>query len=293
MSRFVGSGVALVTPFNASGIDLNTLDQLLDWHLEQGTDAIVVAGTTGEASTLTLEERTLLFEHTVKRVNGRIPVIAGTGSNNTQQAISLSKHAETCGVDGLLIVTPYYNKCTQRGLVEHYSSIAKAVNLPIILYNVPSRSGVNLLPRTVLELSHVENIVGIKEASADITQIMELFRMVPEDFNVYSGNDDHIFPLLALGAKGVISTVANLIPKSVHELVTTFVQGDLSSSKKIQHQINPLVKAIFSEVNPIPVKAGVKLLGFAVGDVRLPLTSAEASTIDAIRQELANLEGVL
>lgn len=293
MSRFIGSGVALVTPFNESGIHLETLTQLIDWHLEQGTDAIIVAGTTGEASTLTLEERTLLFEHTVKRVNGRVPVIAGTGSNNTNQAIQLSQHAASCGVDGLLIVTPYYNKCTQRGLVEHYSAIASAVDLPILLYNVPSRTGVNLLPKTVLELSSIENIVGIKEASADITQLMDLFRIIPADFDIYSGNDDHIFPLLALGAKGVISTVANLIPKHVHELVATFNQGNLLRSKEIQHQINPLVKTIFAEVNPIPVKAGVALLGFAVGSVRLPLTSPEEATLEAMKHALSQLDGGL
>lgn len=286
---FKGSGVALVTPFNDKGIDFDALDKLIEWHITEGTDAIIVGGTTGEASTLSKDERAQLFTHTVNKVSGRIPVVAGTGSNDTMSAVDYSVQAEKCGVDGLLIVTPYYNKCTQKGLIAHYTKIAEAVNIPIILYNVPSRTGLNMLPETVKFLSEVQNIVAIKEASADITQIVELFRVVDPSFAIYSGNDDHIFPLLALGAAGVISTVANIIPKLTHELCESFWNGNQSTSKDIQYRINPLVKSVFAEVNPIPVKAGVNLLGFNVGEVRLPLTPAEDKTVDAISLHLKQL----
>lgn len=286
---FKGSGVALVTPFSEQGIHFDALDRLIEWHITEGTDAIIVGGTTGEASTLTKDERTQLFTHTVKKVAGRIPVIAGTGSNCTTTAIEYSVQAEACGVDGLLIVTPYYNKCTQNGLIAHYKAIAASVSCPIILYNVPSRTGVNMLPDTVKALSDVMNIVGIKEASADITQIVELFRVVDSSFAIYSGNDDHIFPLLALGASGVISTVANIIPKLTHELCAAFWHHEVSRSKEIQYRINPLVKSVFAEVNPIPVKAGVNLLGFEAGEVRLPLTPAEAATVKVLTSHLKQL----
>lgn len=289
---FKGSGVALVTPFTEQGINFDALDKLIEWHIAEGTDAIIVGGTTGEASTLSKEERTQLFSHTVKKVAGRIPVIAGTGSNSTATAIEYSIQAELCGVDGLLIVTPYYNKCTQKGLIAHYKAIAETVDCPIILYNVPSRTSVNMLPDTVKSLSEVKNIVAIKEASADITQIVELFRVVDPSFAIYSGNDDHIFPLLALGAAGVISTVANIIPKLTHDLCASFWDQDFSRSKEIQYRINPLVKAVFAEVNPIPVKACVNLLGFEAGEVRLPLTPAEAGTVVALESHLKQL-GVL
>lgn len=286
---FKGSGVALVTPFCEDGIDFDALDKLIEWHITEGTDAIIVGGTTGEASTLTQDERSQLFTHTVKKVAGRIPVIAGTGSNNTLTAVDYSIQAEKCGVDGLLIVTPYYNKCTQKGLIAHYTKIAESVSIPIILYNVPSRTGLNMLPETVKALSEVQNIVAIKEASADITQIVELFRIMDASFAIYSGNDDHIFPLLALGSAGVISTVANIIPKLTHELCETFWNENQKASKDIQFKINPLVKAVFAEVNPIPVKAGVNLLGFKVGEVRLPLTPAEDKTVDSISMHLKQL----
>lgn len=289
---FKGSGVALITPFTEQGIHFDALDKLIEWHIAEGTDAIIVGGTTGEASTLSKEERTQLFSHTVKKVAGRVPVIAGTGSNSTATAIEYSIQAEMCGVDGFLIVTPYYNKCTQKGLIAHYTAIAESVNCPIILYNVPSRTGVNMLPDTVKALSEVKNIVAIKEASADITQIVELFRVVDPSFAIYSGNDDHIFPLLALGAAGVISTVANIIPKLTHDLCASFWDQDFSRSKEIQYRINPLVKAVFAEVNPIPVKACVNLLGFEAGEVRLPLTPAEAGTVVALELHLKQL-GVL
>ncbi|HAS74435.1 MAG TPA: 4-hydroxy-tetrahydrodipicolinate synthase [Clostridiales bacterium UBA8960] len=289
MMLYKGSGVALVTPFDDGGINFKALDQLIEWHINEGTDALIVGGTTGEASTLTLDERSQLFTHTVQKVNKRIPVVAGTGSNSTATSIKYSQQAQACGVDGLLIVTPYYNKCTQKGLIAHYRAIAESVDLPIILYNVPSRTSVNMIPETVKVLSEIQNIVGIKEASADITQIVELFSLVDDSFAVYSGNDDHVFPLLALGAQGVISTVANIIPKMMHDLTSEYFSGNYEASKRIQYQINPLVKAVFTEVNPIPVKAGVNLLGFAAGPVRLPLTPAEPKTTETL---IANLNAL-
>jgi len=293
MNLFVGSGVALITPFDDKGINFQVLDTLIEWHIEQGTDSLILSGTTGEATALNLEERTALYNHTVKRVNHRIPVIAGTGSNNTEQAIALSQLAEKCGVDGLLVVTPYYNKCTQAGLYAHYSAIANAVSIPILLYNVPTRTAVNLLPETVAKLSNIENIIGIKEASGDITQIVELFRMTDSAFSIYAGNDDHIFPMLALGACGVITTVGNIIPKRVHDLISEYNNGNVSVAKSIQFQINPLVKAVFSEVNPIPIKTAVRMMGFDVGDVRLPLTPAEKSTEDQLQIEMRKLGVIL
>ena len=290
MSLFIGSGVALVTPLDALGINIATLKQLVEWHIEHKTDALIVGGTTGEASTLSDLEKEVLFSEAVKAADGRIPIIAGTGSNDTAHAIALSQMAEKCGVDGLLIVTPYYNKCTQKGLVEHYRSIAAAVKCPIILYNVPSRTGLNLLPKTVVQLAQTENIIGIKEASADITQIVELFRQLASTpFDVYSGNDDHILPLLILGAKGVITTVGNVLPTETHNIVSFYNKGELEHARQLQFAINPLVQALFAEVNPIPVKAAVAYLGFDVGTVRLPLTPEEPETLERIVQELAHL----
>jgi len=283
MSLFKGSGVALVTPFCATGIDVKVLHDLINWHIDNGTDAIIISGTTGEASTLTYEERECLYTESVKAASKRIPIIAGTATNNTATSIKYSQLAEACGVDGLLLVTPYYNKCTQKGLIAHFTAIAESVKIPSILYNVPSRTGLNMLPQTVLELSKLPGIVGLKEASADITQITETFRLLPSDFSVYSGNDDHIVPLLALGGHGVITTVGNIIPKEVHDLCQSWFDGNFNTSVQLQFMMNPLVKSVFAEVNPIPIKAAVALLGFEVGSVRLPLTDAEASTVQTIK----------
>lgn len=286
---FKGSGVALVTPFEEHGIATSVLGQLIEWHIAEGTDAIIVGGTTGEASTLTDEESQMLYKTAVTVANGRVPIIAGTGSNNTAKAIAYAKLAESTGVDGLLVVTPYYNKCTQNGLYEHFSAIASAVSIPIILYNVPSRTSVNLMPETVLRLCEHPNIVGIKEASGDITQIVELFRLINGKISIYSGNDDHILPLLALGGHGVISTVANVIPKMTHDLVASY-KDNPEYALSLQYRINPLVKVIFSEVNPIPVKAAVGLLGYEVGSVRLPLTPATETTLRALKEVLKDFE---
>lgn len=290
MSIFKGSGVALITPFSEDTINIEVLRQLIDWHIENGTDAIIVSGTTGEASTMTLAEKKILFTETVKQVNKRVPVIAGTGTNSTKTSIESSLLAQECGVDGLLVVTPYYNKCTQEGLYLHFEAIANAVKLPLILYNVPSRTSVNMLPQTVAKLSKIDNIVGVKEASADIVQITELFRLVNSTFDVYSGNDDHILPIMALGGVGVITTVGNIIPKLVHQLTAHCLNNNLTDARALQFKINPLVQSVFAEVNPIPIKAAVQKLGFEVGSVRLPLTPAIDSTIARIEKEMLALE---
>lgn len=290
MSIFKGSGVALVTPFSEDTLNLEVLYQLIDWHIAEGTDALIISGTTGEASTMTLTEKKILFTETVKYVNKRIPVIAGTGTNSTKTSIENSILAKECGVDGLLVVTPYYNKCTQEGLYLHFEAIANAVDLPLILYNVPSRTSVNMLPLTVLRLSEIENIVGIKEASADITQITELFRLVPPTFDIYSGNDDHVLPIMALGGAGVITTVGNIIPKLVHELTSSCLNNDYMGAKALQFKINPMAQSVFTEVNPIPIKAAVQILGFEVGNVRLPLTPALDSTVKQLEKVMLALE---
>ena len=290
MSIFKGSGVALITPFKEDTINIEVLRQLIDWHIENGTDAIIVSGTTGEASTMTQAEKKILFTETVNYVNKRVPVIAGTGTNSTKTAIENSLLAQECGVDGLLVVTPYYNKCTQEGLYLHFEAIANAVALPLILYNVPSRTSVNMLPQTVARLSKIDNIVGIKEASGDIVQITELFRLIGADFDVYSGNDDHVLPIMALGGVGVITTVGNIIPKLVHELSLRCLNNQLTDARALQFKINPLVQSVFAEVNPIPIKAAVQKLGFEVGNVRLPLTPATDGTLARIEKEMLALE---
>lgn len=285
---FRGSGVALVTPFTEHGVDFETLGKLIDWQIESGTDALVVCGTTGEASTMTEQEKIAVIDYSVQRVAGRIPVIAGTGSNVTANAIKASKDAQERGADGLLIVTPYYNKTTQAGLIAHYRAIADAVKIPIIAYNVPSRTGLNVLPETMAEMANHPNIRGMKEASADITQITELARLCGEKISLYSGNDDHVLPLLVLGGEGVITTVGNVAPREMHELVTQWFDGDIEGAREIQFLLNPLVKSLFLEVNPIPVKAALALMGFRVGHPRLPLIDAQPATVEKLKRALAD-----
>lgn len=270
MSIFTGSGVAIVTPFNENGVDLNKLEELLNWHVENGTDAIVICGTTGEASTMSEKERKEAIEFTVKVINGRIPVIAGTGSNNTAASIEMSKWAETIGVDGLLIISPYYNKTTQIGCVKHFEAIATSVNIPIIVYNVPSRTSLNILPETLAEISKLPNVVAVKEASADIGQIAKIARLCP-NIDIYSGNDDQIVPIMALGGKGVISVVANILPNETHNICKKYLDGDVKESLKIQLDMLDLVNTLFIECNPIPVKEALNIMGKNVGSVRLPL----------------------
>ena len=273
MSIFTGAGVAIVTPFKEDeSIDYDRLDELIDFHCENGTDSIVICGTSGEAATMTEREHMECVKFTVERTKGRIPVIAGTGSNCTQSAIELSKEAEKSGVDGLLLVTPYYNKATQNGLKAHYKAIAKEVNVPIILYNVPSRTGTRLAPQTVVDLCHeVPNIVGVKDATGDISEVAELMSLAKGTVDVYSGNDDQIVPVLSLGGKGVISVLSNILPKETHDMVASYLAGDTKKAMNLQREALPLVDALFSEVNPIPVKKAMNLMGMNVGSLRSPL----------------------
>ncbi|HEY8436667.1 MAG TPA: 4-hydroxy-tetrahydrodipicolinate synthase [Haloplasmataceae bacterium] len=271
MTIFTGSGVALVTPFTSDGIDYERLKDLIEWHIKEGTDAIIVSGTTGEASTLSKKEKEELFDFTVQTVGGRIPVIAGTGGNNTEEVVSLSQYAEKVGVDGLLLVTPYYNRTTQQGLIAHFQTVADRVGIPIILYNVPARTGVNIKPETVYTLSLHPNIVGIKEASGNIGQVAKIASLVGPDFAIYSGNDDSILPVLALGGKGVISVLANICPKATHLMVTYYLNGQIEEAKKLQLTYLPLIEALFIENNPIPVKTAMRLIGRDAGPLRLPL----------------------
>jgi len=286
MTLFKGSGVAIVTPFTKDGINFDKLGELIEWHIENNTDAIIICGTTGEASTMTDEEKKAAYKFTVEKVAKRIPVIAGTGSNNTHHSIELSKYAESVGCDGLLCVTPYYNKTTQKGLIEHYTAIADSVNIPIIIYNVPGRTGLNILPDTLRKLSSHKNIAGVKEASGNISQVVEIGTFCNEDFALYSGNDDQVVPLLSVGGVGVISVVANIAPKEMHDMVISYLNGDVKHAMELQLKIKPLNDALFCEVNPIPVKTAMNLMGFEVGDLRLPLTSMTEKNLDYLKNTL-------
>ncbi len=272
---FTGAATAIITPMNEVGVDYESFGRLIDWQIENGIDAIVVAGTTGEASTLTDEEHKECIRFAVERVGGRVPVIAGTGSNDTAYAIELSKYACEVGADALLLVTPYYNKATQKGLIASFTAIADAVTKPCILYNVPSRTGCNILPKTVKELAKHPNIVAIKEASGNISQIAELAALAGEDIDIYSGNDDQIVPILSLGGKGVISVLSNPMPKETSLMCKMFFEGDIAGARKLQLDLLPLVNALFCEVNPIPVKAAMNEMGFCQNDIRLPLCEME------------------
>ena len=285
---FKGSGVALVTPFNEDGVDFEKLGELIEYHIENNTDALIVCGTTGESTTMSDEEQFAVIDFTVKKVNKRIPVIAGTGSNDTMHSVYLCQEAEKLGADGLLVITPYYNKTNQRGLKLHFETIAASTELPIILYNVPGRTGVNIKPSVIAELAKIENIVAVKEASGDIAQVAEIARLVPEGFAIYSGNDDSILPLLSLGGVGVISVVANICPKETHDLVGKFLNGDVKGSRELQLGMKALIDKLFIEVNPIPVKTAMNILGFEVGDLRLPLAPMEENNLKALRDELVN-----
>jgi len=285
---FIGSAVALVTPFKDGEINFETLKKLINFHIENKIDAIVVCGTTGESSTLTDEEKKELFKIAVNEVKGRVPLIAGTGKNITKDSIELTKFAKSVGADCALVVTPYYNKTTQTGLVEHFSIIADESDFPVILYNVPSRTGLNMKPETVFELSKNKNITGIKEASGNISQITEIARLCGNKINIYSGNDDHILPVLSVGGKGVISTVANIAPKETSELVHSFFDGNIEKSREIQFRLIPLINALFIEVNPIPVKTAMRLLGWEVGELRRPLTEMNPENLKILERELKN-----
>lgn len=277
MAIFEGAGVALITPFKENGeVNFEKLEELVEEQIAGGTDAIIACGTTGESSTMTHEEDDEVIRFICNKVNHRIPVIAGTGSNCTREAVSKSIAAEKAGADGLLVVTPYYNKATQKGLIQHFTTIANAVSIPVILYHIPGRTGVTMKPETIVTLcKEVPNIVGVKEASGDFSAIAEIMHLSGGEIDVYSGNDDQIVPLLAMGGKGVISVLSNVAPRQTHEICASFFRGDVETSRRMQLEALPLINALFCEVNPIPVKAALNLMGKKVGPMRLPLTTME------------------
>ncbi len=290
MEIFRGSGTALVTPFTNDGIDFDSLAKLVDFQIINGTSALIVLGTTGEPATMTDDEKVEVVKFVVSHTKKRVPVIAGSGGNNTKTVIENSQKYAQLGVDGLLIVTPYYNKCTQKGLVAHFESVAKSVDLPIILYNVPSRTGVNMLPATVKELSALPNIVGLKEASGNIDQISEILSICDDDFAIYSGDDGIILPVLSLGGKGVISVASNIIPRKIANLCTMFFEGNIAIARKIQHKINRLVKGLFSEVNPIPVKGALSEMGMIQNILRMPLTKMSDDGLAKLIEEMKKMQ---
>ena len=288
MAIFTGAGVAIVTPMKENGdVNFEKLGEILEEQIKEGTDSIVICGTTGDSSTLTHEEHLETIKYTIDKVNKRIPVIAGTGSNCTETAIYLSTEAEKYGADGVLLVTPYYNKATQKGLIEHYTKIAESIRIPVILYNVPSRTGINIQPKTVAYLvEHVENIVGIKEASGDIAQVAEMAALTKGKLDIYSGNDNQIVPLMSLGGKGVISVLSNVAPRYTHDMVEKYLNGDVKESCDMQLNAMPLINALFLEVNPIPVKAAMNLMGMEVGPLRSPLTEMEEAGREKLKEEM-------
>ena len=287
MPIFKGSAVAIITPFKEDGnVNYNKLEELLEWHIRESTDAIVICGTTGEASTMSLEERQKTIKFTVDIINKRIPVIAGTGTNDTKASIEMSKFAETVGVDALLVITPYYNKTNSKGLIEHFKAIDNEVNTPIILYNVPSRTGVNITPKDLLKLSKLKNVVAIKEASGNISQIAEIKSLCKDSIDIYSGNDDQIVPIMSLGGLGVISVAANIIPKKIHNMTMSHINGDIKKALEIQLAALDLINKLFIEVNPIPVKTALNLMGFEVGGFRLPLYEMNVDNLKLLKNSL-------
>lgn len=292
MSIFKGAGVAIVTPFTQDDkVNFEELGKMIDFQIAGGTDAIIICGTTGESSTLTHEEHDACIKFAVEHTAGRVPVIAGTGSNSTAEAIRLSTHAQNNGADALLLVTPYYNKATQKGLIQHYTAIANSVDLPIILYNVPSRTGVNILPQTAVTLAkNVKNIVAVKEASGNISQVAELAALADGCIDIYSGNDDQVVPLLSLGGVGVISVLSNVMPKLTHDMVMSYLNGDVKLSRQLQLSVMNLNKALFCEVNPIPVKEALNMMGWNAGAVRSPLCEMEPQHKELLRKELAAMK---
>ena len=285
MAIFEGSGVAIVTPFKDTEnqeINYEVLEELIEFQIANGTDSIIIAGTTGEASTLTDEEQLDLIRFTVEKVNGRVPVIGGAGSNDTRHGVGLTRAVEATGVDAILSVTPYYNKTSQKGLIEHYKAIANSVKVPIVLYNVPGRTGQNITPESLVELAKIDNIVSLKDATGNFGQAVDNLRLLGDRLDIYSGNDDTIIPLMSLGAKGVISVLANIAPKATAEMTHAWLDGDIKKAAAMQAEYKELIDCLFVEPNPIPVKAGMQLLGFNVGPMRLPLTDADQAVIDRL-----------
>lgn len=290
MTLFKGCGVAIATPFNEDGsVDFEVYRNLINWQIDEGIDAIIACGTSGEASTLDDEEHISTIKFCVDVAAGRVPVIGGAGSNDTRHGINLAKRIEATGVDGLLLVTPYYNKCSQQGLIEHYTATADAVSIPCILYSVPGRTGVNIAPATVAELAKHPNIVGIKEASGNISQVAEICRLVPDDFAVYSGNDDMVVPLMSLGGIGYISVIANIMPKESVEMSRCFLEGDVKRARELQLSMKPLIDSMFADVNPIPVKAALAKMGIIKPYFRLPLCPPSAEVDKLIEQEMKKM----
>lgn len=287
MSLFTGSGVAIVTPFTESNsVNCAKLSELIEWQIQEGTDAIVVCGTTGESPTLTDEEHKQVIACAIDTVKKRVPVIAGAGSNDTAYAVQMSKHAQDAGADGLLVITPYYNKPTQKGLIANFTAVADAVQLPIIMYNVPGRTGCNMLPATMAELAKHTNICGMKEASGNISQVTEMARLMPEGFHLMSGNDDMVVPLLSVGGVAVISVVANIVPKDTHNMVKSYLDGKVKEARDLQLKMKPLIDALFCETNPIPVKTALNLMGKGVGQLRLPLVDMEEQNLNLLKQRM-------
>lgn len=284
---FTGSGVALVTPFDGQNTNYDALGELIEMQIASGTDAIIICGTTGEAATMPDNEHLAAIEYTVKKTAGRIPVIAGTGSNDTHHAIYLSQQAEKLGADGLLVVTPYYNKSTQKGLINHFTEIANSVNIPIILYNVPSRTGMNITIDTVKELAKLDNIVGIKDATGNISYTAELAAKVPE-IAIYSGNDDMTVPIMSLGGKGVISVVANILPRDTHDLCEYYLNGEVDKAREAQLKMLNVMNTLFVEVNPVPVKTALRLMGYNVGNLRAPLYDMEEANLEKLKKAMTD-----
>lgn len=288
MSIFKGSGVAIVTPFKENGVDFDKLRELVEWHIENKTDAIIVCGTTGEASTMSESERRETIKFVIDTVNKRIPVIAGTGSNNTAASIEMSKYAESVGADGLLVINPYYNKTSAKGLIEHFKAIAGSVNTPIVVYNVPSRTGMNITPKALYELCKIPNITAVKEASGNISQVAEIKALCGDKLDIYSGNDNEILPTLAIGGIGIISVLANIIPKDVHDICELSMNGEVKKSQELFLKTIPLTNALFIETNPIPVKTALNLMGKNPGKLRLPLVDMAEDTLKVLKAELKN-----
>lgn len=285
---FKGCGTAIITPFTEDGVNFEEFRKLIEFQIAEGVDSIIVCGTTGESSTMTTEEKKETIKFAIDVANKRVPIIAGTGGNCTKSAIEMSIYAEEVGADAVLIVTPYYNKTTQAGLIAHYKAIAEAISIPIILYNVPSRTGLNITPATCLELSKIDNIVAIKEASGNISQVAEIANLCKDNLAIYSGNDDQVLPILSLGGLGVISVLSNIIPKDVHNMVKYFFNGNIQEATRLQLETLNLSSALFCEVNPIPVKAACSMIGFNVGVPRLPLIEMSDAGKERLRKEMIN-----
>ena len=290
---FNGCGTAIITPFTEDGINWLEFEKLIEFQISEGADAIIVCGTTGESSTMANDEKKQVVDFAVKKVNQRIPVIVGTGSNNTASVIEFSKYSQDAGADGLLIVTPYYNKTTQQGLVEHYKKISSSVSLPIILYNVPSRTGLNIFPETCFELSKIPNIVAIKEASGNISQVANIASLCGDNLKIYSGNDDQILPILSLGGIGVISVLSNIAPKFVHNLVIDYLDGNIQKAASAQIECIDIINKLFSEVNPIPIKAALNMLGYNVGIPRLPLVPISDQLKSQLQKSLEEFKNII